>query len=248
MILNNEKYAMIAFPHIFVNEQMPLEQELAPDLWSFRKAPFGLTNAWKRWIGSLKADQLQKADLFLLAKGSCKSPNVLDEDNKKYQERVFHFYAGILLSGFMSCDFDPYIVSGANANHQINVRTVAEYRVPIEPPGAPVKGVDSSWLARAAKLADSMEELSKKGQFHRVIKSIRTFLRGLEEQDIGTRLHQFTRCIEVFIYPRQGKTRADFIARSVLFIGTPHNHLMGEIFDIRSSVEHMHDPLRSVNT
>lgn len=246
IIGKGEKYGMIVFPDLYVDGDVVFEKQMAKDLWSLRGAPFALTEDWKGWIGSMKVSQLERASLFLIAKGPSQFPDVLDRDNQKYKKRAYHFYLGILISGFVSCQADPYLFTGANRDGKIDVRQMGDYRIPQTVPSSPTESVNTVRLARAAELADCLGEISDKGKYHRIIRAIRAFTRGFEEYNAGDRLHQFTRCTEAFVYPEIGRTRANFISRSRLFLKTPHNELMGEIFDIRSSVEHMHDPLRSI--
>jgi hypothetical protein len=246
IIEKGEKYGMIVFPDLFVDDDVIYEMQLTQDLWFMRGAPFALTENLKGGIGSIKVSQMEGASLFLIAKGPSQFPDDLDWDNERLKKRVYHFYLGILISGFVTCHTQPYILTGANRDGKIDVRQMGDYRIPHTVPGAPPESVNSLRLANAAKLADRIGEISDKNKYHRIIRGIRAFIRGFEEYNAGDRMHQFTRCTESFIYPKIGKTRDNFISRSRLFLKTPHNELMGEIFDIRSSVEHIHDPLRSI--
>lgn len=59
--------------------------------------------------------------------------------------------------------------------------------------------------------------------------------------DILERIHQDSRCIDGLILPKPGKTTQQFKSRSELFIGPGHHDTMGEIYDVRSAVEHLHE-------
>jgi hypothetical protein len=54
------------------------------------------------------------------------------------------------------------------------------------------------------------------------------------------RIHQYTRCVDGLILPDVGNTKRQFKSRTELFIGPSHDDLMGDIYDIRSAVEHLH--------
>jgi hypothetical protein len=58
---------------------------------------------------------------------------------------------------------------------------------------------------------------------------------------VDFRIHQFVRCIEGFIRPRRGKTKQDFQHRTKLFIGNDYSDQIGEIYEVRSKAEHLHD-------
>lgn len=55
------------------------------------------------------------------------------------------------------------------------------------------------------------------------------------------RLHQYCRCIDGLIVSKQGEAKKQFKSRSELFIGPRHHDMMGETYDVRSDVEHLHE-------
>jgi len=59
--------------------------------------------------------------------------------------------------------------------------------------------------------------------------------------DILERVHQYSRCIDGLILPKIGQTRRQFKSKTELFIGPYHHDLMGEIYDVRSAVEHLYE-------
>jgi hypothetical protein len=59
--------------------------------------------------------------------------------------------------------------------------------------------------------------------------------------EILDRLHQYCRCIDGLILPDAGRTTRQFKGKTELFIGTGHHDLMGDIYDVRSAVEHLHE-------
>jgi hypothetical protein len=56
-------------------------------------------------------------------------------------------------------------------------------------------------------------------------------------------LHQFVRATEALIKPRIGETKRNFMHRGQLFLGASEQsrELLGELFDLRSTAEHMND-------
>jgi hypothetical protein len=55
------------------------------------------------------------------------------------------------------------------------------------------------------------------------------------------RLHQYRRCIEGLIVPSPGDSGKKFKSRTELFIGRGHHEMMGETYDVRRDVEHLHE-------
>jgi hypothetical protein len=60
-------------------------------------------------------------------------------------------------------------------------------------------------------------------------------------RDNMDRLHQYCRCIDGLIVSKQGEARKQFKSRTELFIGPLHHDMMGETYDVRSDVEHLHE-------
>lgn len=50
--------------------------EVAPSLWVARESPFVVNDFWRSTIGSLKAEQLDKARLFLITTATSALPRV----------------------------------------------------------------------------------------------------------------------------------------------------------------------------
>jgi hypothetical protein len=84
-IEESEKYAIIALPNLRVANSLPPEVHLTPEFWIVRSLPVNLDSHWRQWIGSLQVDALKNASLFLISKGPSKAPDILDEENQKYQ-------------------------------------------------------------------------------------------------------------------------------------------------------------------
>ena len=66
---------------------------------------------------------------------------------------------------------------------------------------------------------------------------------GLREYYGQERLHQCARAIEALLLPSIGATRRQFVHRCQTFTQSNAEHvaILGELFDMRSAVEHLHD-------
>ncbi len=241
----NEKFALIAVS-TYVDRELPSERQYAHDLWAVKLLPIGVGNLWEKWLGSILMDRLKKSSLFFIAKGPSTNPELLDGDNKKYMNRVFNFYRGLLLSGFHIVD-SPIQLTGVNNDQIIDVREIGELPNPRSISGEHNQNVDSIQLIDAAKVADAIRDLPGRGKLSRFKRILNAFLGGIESYYVEDKIHQFCRCIEGFIYPEVGKTKSRFCSRTELFLG-PRNHtLMDHLYDIRSAVEHMHNPLDAIS-
>jgi len=82
-----------------------------------------------------------------------------------------------------------------------------------------------------------------KGKYLRLVRVLNAYFSGIAEADPRERLHQFCRCVEGLILADPGQTTRQFKSRTELFIG-PRNHpFMGDMYENRSAVEHMNDPV-----
>lgn len=237
----NEKYGLIVIPKVQISDSLEEEIHLEPDYWIFRKPKFNLPESWKKWLGSLVTDRLEKADFFLICKEICKAPKILDEDNERLKKRIFDFYMGLLISVSALYHDDHFVLTGAHLGDEVDVRQIGDYKQPIYIPGSSYEEIDLSHLNKAARLAKILREIQQIGKYSHLIHVIRTFYLAIIDDKADSAFHQFMRCIEGLILPEQGKTKKQFISRTELFIGSKHHKLMGFLYDIRSAVEHMHD-------
>jgi hypothetical protein len=99
-------------------------------------------------------------------------------------------------------------------------------------------------LQLAAKIATqiaTIETAVLAGGHWRLFRILHLYLEARTVQDNMDRLHQYCRCIDGLIVSKQGEARKQFKSRTELFIGPRHHDTMGEIYDVRSDVEHLHE-------
>ena len=88
-----------------------------------------------------------------------------------------------------------------------------------------------------------------KPEFARFKRGVRILTEGLGEYFGSDRLHQFLRSLEALILPETGKTRRQLVSRAKLLttasVGT--GFVLGQLFDMRSDVEHVHELSRTIH-
>ena len=78
------------------------------------------------------------------------------------------------------------------------------------------------------------------GGHWRLFRTLHIYCQARATQDILERLHQYARCIDGLILPDAGKRRSN--SRAGANSSWPRHHdVMGEIYDIRSADEHLHE-------
>jgi hypothetical protein len=245
--IKDEKYGLIALPNIRIDDSLPKEVQLAHDLWVTRSLPLAIDSHWRQWIGSIQADLLEKANLFLIAKGPSRDPEIIDDENEKYRTRAYHLYWGLLLTDFFHVyDHSPLSLTGATRTSGVDVRSIGHMDDPKVIPGTPIPAVGLQRVHSAATLAGAFPSLMGTKKHRRFWNIIHGFYAGITSQSTEDRLHEFVRCVEGFIYPGIGKTEKQFKSRTELFIGPRHHDLTEKLYKLRSEVEHLHDPLSLV--
>jgi hypothetical protein len=96
----------------------------------------------------------------------------------------------------------------------------------------------------AARLGENLEILAEaplSGGHWRLFRTLHVYTEARTAGEIVDRIHQYCRCIEGLILPAAGRTRQQFKSRTEIFVGLGHHDLMGELYDVRSAVEHLHE-------
>ena len=239
---DGEKYALIGLQVQL--EGVPPPERIAPNLRVLTDTTFDVPLEWREWLGSIRADQVEGGNLFLVSSLKSTTPGVLDSENQSLQQRVRHFYAGLLLSTMFSPSHKPVMLTGARKDGTIGVRQHADLDCPapqVFRPYPPLVAGDIHLAAQLAQQLDAMRPDTEPVQLPRLMRTMNIYLKTRTTSEIFDRIHQYSRCIEGLILPDIGNTKRQFKSRTELFIGPTHHDLMGELYDIRSNVEHLHE-------
>lgn len=188
--------------------------------------------------------EVEDCNLFLLSKLVSAAPGVLDAENQKLQQRVWGFYVGLLLASPFAPAHKPVMLTGSRRNGEIGLRQQQDFDSPIPCIFRPYPPVLPDDIRLAARLAENLEGLSTApiaGGHWRLFRTLHVYTDARTVSEIVDRIHQYCRCIDGLILPAAGKTKQQFKSRTELFIGACHHDLMGELYDIRSAVEHLHE-------
>jgi hypothetical protein len=242
-ITDGEKYALLGLS-VKVTHPDIAALDLGPGFQIIDGASFKVPGEWRDWLGTIRVEEVEACDVFIAAKLMSAAPDVLDGENIQLNQRVWSFYRGLLLSSTFATAEKPVILSGSCRDGEAGLRQIQDLDVPIPNDFRPYPDVMPENFREAATIAGQLERLSATRQgsnrwrFNRVLQ---LYAQTRTERDILERIHQYTRCIDGFITTGPGQGRKDFKGRTELFIGPHHRELMGEIYDVRSSVEHLHE-------
>ena len=194
--------------------------DLAGGLTVLPNAEFALPNQWQEWLGNLRVEDIGTCRLFLLAKIASASPGVLDGENQQLERAVGDWFTGLTLVRKFGA-IDPPLAS-------------------IVRDEAPISADD---LRRVLSVTQGVALLRQPGGVNlwRLGRCVALYREARCEREVLERIHQFARCIEGLIASKQGETGRQFKSRTELFIGPRRHDLMGELYEVRSAVEHLHE-------
>lgn len=242
VIDDGDKYALAGLS-IKLENGIP-QGEVAPQLVVLTDAGFEISSHWREWLGSIRAREVEGCNLFLLSKLRSAAPDVLDGENQVLQQRVWHFYVGLLLSSTFATAHKPVILTGARRNGELGLHQQQDLELPIPCMFRPYPPVCGGEIETAARLAGQIEAIGKaaiEDGHWRLFRTLQIYIEARTTVDILDRLHQYCRCIDGLILPKAGETKRQFKSRTELFIGPHHHNLMGDMYDVRSAVEHLHE-------
>ena len=136
------------------------------------------------------------------------------------------------------------MLTGSRRDGEIDIRQQKDFDSPgpcIFRPYPPVLPEDIQGAARLGENLDVLATTPISGGHWRLFRTLNIYTEARTNGDILDRLHQYCRCIDGLILPNAGETKRQVKSRTELFIGPRHHDLMGELYDIRSAVEHLHE-------
>jgi hypothetical protein len=240
LLRNGEKYALVA---LRTSAEIPavFHAPGPPELWASSKSPVQLGDHWERWLGTIRAEHLARANLFLVATTRSQTLDVLDGENVELKKLVYWLHLGLLLSARLTTFDDPIQLTGSSYEGHSSVREVGHVTRAFHIVGALPETVTIDILTRAAAIASALQEWGSTGGSWRFNRVLQIYAAARANADPLERIHQFSRCIDGLILPEAGKTRSQFMSRTETFIGPREHAFMGDVYDIRSLIEHLRE-------
>ncbi|MGH6837494.1 MAG: hypothetical protein ACREDT_01570 [Methylocella sp.] len=237
-----EKYALVGLK-VKLDEDIPLTQ-LTLRHWIAADPGFTIPGHWREWLGSLRTEELDGVNLFLISRMPSDRPEVLDDENQLLTRLVSNFYTGLLLSSNFSPAYRPVMLTGSRRNGEIDIRSQSDWDTPIPHSIHRYPAILKPEIESAAHLAAALERAradAPNRSYWRFFRTLALYTEARTIRDNLERLHQYCRCIEGLILASPGDTKRQFKSRTELFIGPRHHDMMGEMYDVRSAVEHLHE-------
>ena len=221
-----------------------LQGNVTPNLSVLADSTFNIPWQWREWLGSIRAEGVENCNLFLLSKLASSTPDVLDAENKQLQQRVRNFYIGLLLASTFAPTHRPVMLTGSRRDGETGIRQQQDFDSPVPCLARRYPPVVPGNIRLAAQLGEKLNALAQtppNGGPWRLFRILHIYVETRTITGIFDRLHQYCRCIDGLILSDPGKGKRQFRSRTKLFICPHHHDMMGEVYEIRSNVEHLHE-------
>jgi hypothetical protein len=231
---------------------------------------FELEPHWVEWLGSIQAESFEKSSLYITAVLPSRHDSLGLPLHQVLDNRVRLFHHTLALLG---CGYNNAVLMvGGNRYHGGSLQ-IGPVRHGLTPCFAPYyrkpRRIETADLGRAATILTSLETIYSHAPgrlYRRLRKGFNVWIRGVQEgEEWIERLHSFIRSAEAILKPTIAEKRSKatikrtkqkpwrditrtFIARGQTTIGRSKKseRLLGALYDIRSSVEHIKDVMPAV--
>jgi hypothetical protein len=241
-LADGEKYALIG---LSVKIEQPISfREMEPGLWAWTDQKLDVPDHWREWIGSIRTEEIEGCNLALLGKMRSSTPQILDGENELLQRRVWGFYIALFLASTFTPSHRPIFLTGAHHDGEIDVRQESALETPSLNLFRHYPPILLREIERAASLARLYEQLVTSppaGGAWRIFRALSVYVDARTTTDPLDRLHQYCRCIDGLILSEPGSGLRQFKSRTELFIGPRDHDLIGQLYAIRSDIEHLNE-------
>jgi hypothetical protein len=238
---DGEKFAYIAFNNVGIKADLPKSIDLGGDTWILRTPPSDIDNLWQEWLGSIRSKQIAESNLFIIAKCPSLKPKDLDHENNTLLREADSLFYGLLLQGIPEY-VAAFKLTGARTEGKFNIRNFGRLDTYYRTEGSPIYRIGQTQCMTARQAADGLKLIHDDKDFQRLKRGFRALVRGIKEYYPEDRLHEFVRSLEALVKPKMLKTKKQFVHRCQTFCAatTSAAKVLGECFEIRNKVEHMH--------
>jgi hypothetical protein len=116
-----EKFSVIAIFHAGRASGLPAGKDLGDRLLVLSKTPIQIGAPWREWLGSLRCEEFEEANLYIVTTIHSSHLEIADEENQQLTDIVGQYFRSLFLVGGFIYEF-ACIVSGSNENGIPGVR------------------------------------------------------------------------------------------------------------------------------
>lgn len=238
----NTKFAVTALAE--TNPDFDGSVAMPPHYVFTTTCPFELDSGWQHWLGSIAADGIQQSDFFMLIHEPARQPDLLDDQNTALLDRCESTLMALHLRGIPGYSSGHEFTGSVGPAGGISIRQVAriaEYR-------ESCRSIPCQWTATDVKTAVELEPTiseirSDKMHYQQLRRGLGAYLSALEAIDCRDRLHQAVRSLEALTASTKDHYGRKYFEGhyQTLIQPAPPDGFLGELYQLRSYVEHLED-------
>jgi hypothetical protein len=244
----NCKFALFVLDGVY--SSLPdSEFQLLDGTWVMPRVPsVADLDLWTKWVGTIRMEALQRANLVLLAEEESSNPILLDETHHRLNLRLCQLFYYLHLRQGIEYGGEADVISGSCREGNPIIRQMNKLPTFHQSKGYTRAPITVEWMQEAFALSSEANAIGlSNGEFQRLIRGLNILFEGLKARG-QERLHQFARSLEALILPDKGRTTNQFAHRCQIFAvaGPVARTALHEVFDMRSDTEHLQDWNRAV--
>ena len=229
-------FGCIAYRGVSVSPGLPDSIDMGDNQRLVFVPPVQLDNFWRDDLGNYQYQHLEKSNFAI---------EVIQPEGEtsweKIASRLWGTMYSILLFGVPRLVGGLEILGKRYENGVTVHKVITPYRISACP-HARAALLSGNTFMKARVVASGIREIYKAGtDFFRLRRGFLSWVSATRTELGEGRLHQFVRAVEAVVKPERSKTRDQFVKRCALF--TVNGDIVSELFNLRSTTEHMNDYL-----
>jgi len=210
------------------------------------KSPVAVGDHWAGLLGSFNLDKLNKTRLAVVASDAHTARTASSEAGRRvatFEDRAYNGLRALLIQGN---PFESH-VAGLEIRRVFDAGRFREEAAMMRPrtshPWERIFSIDDHALGTADAVARSLDKIfARRDELSRLQRGLDHWDQATMEHRLDLRLHALVRAIEALTAPKRGKTQKQFVDRCKVITKVAHaEHLLNEIYELRSQVEHSND-------
>ncbi len=204
--------------------------------------PFEIGEPWRKWQGEVAIEHFSQAKLFLLSETQSELAFDIGTVEAGRAERdVWRLLHSVLLQGIPPTNGAQHVSDSAINQPLTRPEVRGAFQLfPTIPwwPGP----VGDEVARRALALAEAFLPLDATADsFVRLKKGIAAWMRGVQMSSGDDRLHQFVRALDALCFTSPGNGKKELRERLQRVTSGLSGSELGELYDLRSQVEHLNE-------
>ncbi len=243
---NDQKYALLTLPdRNGSNEIGATVVELGDGYLATSMLPLAVPDHWRTWMGTILYGEVEKSKFHLVVHAPSQTPRASNAENEALQHKVYHFYTGLCVAVPYFSHGEVISLTGGVYAGETEVRNYTRYNRTFFTQGSPHTSITRDRLFAAKRMALQIKSFRDAGDMERFPRILGAFRTAMAAHELDVRLHQFVRCVEGFVLPKNPKAD-EFAHRVQRVVGGDHFSELRELYTIRGTIEHLKGPFPTI--